>query len=57
MQDPKAYIATHKERMLDELIELLKIASVSADPAYKEECIALQPLPKNIIGARGMHLM
>ena len=37
MQDPKAYIAIHKERMLDELLELLKIASVSADPAYKEE--------------------
>ena len=37
MQDPKAYIASHRERMLDELIELLKIASVSADPAYKDE--------------------
>ena len=34
MQDPKNYIAQNKERFLNELIELLKIPSVSADPAF-----------------------
>ncbi len=29
------YIETHKERMLDELLEVLRIPSVSADPKYK----------------------
>ncbi len=32
----KDYIETHKERFINELIELLKIPSVSADPTYKE---------------------
>ncbi|MFC4690473.1 dipeptidase [Dokdonia genika] len=36
MQDPKEYIAQHKDRFLNELIELLKIPSVSADSAYAE---------------------
>ncbi|MDC0925646.1 M20/M25/M40 family metallo-hydrolase, partial [Flavobacteriaceae bacterium] len=30
------YIENHKERFTNELIDLLKIPSVSADPAYKE---------------------
>ena len=29
------YIETHKDRMLDELMEVLRIPSVSADPKYK----------------------
>ena len=36
MQNPKEYIAKHKDRFLNELIELLKIPSVSADTAYAE---------------------
>ena len=36
MQDPKEYIAQHKDRFLNELIELLKIPSISADSAYAE---------------------
>ena len=36
MQDPKEYITQHKDRFLNELIELLKIPSVSADSAYAE---------------------
>ena len=31
------YIQANKDRFLDELIELLKIPSVSADPAYKDD--------------------
>ncbi|TVZ52896.1 dipeptidase [Dokdonia sp. Hel_I_53] len=34
MQNPKEYIAQHKDRFIDELIELLKIPSISADSAY-----------------------
>lgn len=31
------YIITHKDRLLNELIELLRIPSVSADPKYKQD--------------------
>jgi len=31
------YIGTHKDRFVSELVELLKIPSVSADPAYKAD--------------------
>jgi acetylornithine deacetylase/succinyl-diaminopimelate desuccinylase-like protein len=33
----KQYIQEHKQRFIDELLELLSIPSVSADPKYKEE--------------------
>ncbi len=33
------YINSHKERFLDELFELLRIPSVSADPAFKNDVI------------------
>ena len=39
MLDPKSYIQEHKERLLSELFELLKIASISADPAYDSEVL------------------
>ena len=39
MKSAKPYIEKNKQRFLDELIELLKIPSISADPAYKEEVI------------------
>ncbi len=39
MKDVKSYIEQHKNRFLDELVELLKIPSVSADPAYKNDVI------------------
>lgn len=35
MKDIQSYISKHKNRFINELIELLKIPSVSADPAYK----------------------
>lgn len=34
MQEPKEYIQEHKDRFINELIELLKIPSVSADAAF-----------------------
>jgi len=36
MQNIQSYINNHKDRFLNELLELLKIPSVSADPAFKE---------------------
>ena len=35
--DVKEYMNEHRERMLDELLELLRIPSISADPAYAED--------------------
>lgn len=35
MQNVQAYIAEHKERFLQELLDWLRIPSISADPAYK----------------------
>lgn len=39
MQSINSYITEHKQRFLDELIELLKIPSISADSAYKQEVL------------------
>ena len=33
------YINDNKDRFINELIELLKIPSISADPAYKEDVL------------------
>ena len=39
MQETLNYINENKQRFVDELFELLKIASISADPAYKDEVL------------------
>ena len=39
MKEIKQYINEHKERFLNELIDLLKIPSVSADSAYKSDVL------------------
>jgi acetylornithine deacetylase/succinyl-diaminopimelate desuccinylase-like protein len=39
MSDIKNYIKANKDRFINELIELLKIPSVSADPALSTRCI------------------
>ena len=37
MEQIKDYINNHKDRFIQELIELLKLPSISADPAYSED--------------------
>ncbi len=39
MKDIKLYINQHKDRFVDELVELLKIPSISADVAYKNDVL------------------
>ncbi len=39
MQDTKTYVEENKDRFIGELIELLKIPSISADSAYKNDLI------------------
>ena len=39
MDNTKSYINEHKERFINELIELLKIPSISADPAFNQDVI------------------
>lgn len=40
MKDVKSYIEKHKDRFLNELVELLKIPSISADSNYKNDVLA-----------------
>ena len=39
MSDIQNYIEDHKDRFVDELVDLLKMPSISADSAYKEDII------------------
>ncbi len=39
MKSTQEYIAQNKQRFLDELLELLRIPSISADPAYKADVL------------------
>ena len=39
MEHIKNYINDNKDRFINELIELLKIPSISADPAYKKDVL------------------
>ncbi|WP_299224033.1 dipeptidase [uncultured Aquimarina sp.] len=39
MQNTKSYVQEHKDRFINELVELLKIPSISADSAYKKDVI------------------
>lgn len=39
MKKAQEYINQHKDRFLDELFELLRIPSISADPKYKDDVL------------------
>jgi acetylornithine deacetylase/succinyl-diaminopimelate desuccinylase-like protein len=50
MENSQKYISENQERFLNELIDLLKIPSISADPSYKENVYACaQHLADNLI--------
>ncbi len=49
----KTYIEQNKERLLDELIELLKIPSISADPAHKGDMIKMAEATKSALEKAG----
>ncbi|WP_298502278.1 dipeptidase [uncultured Maribacter sp.] len=52
MQNIKTYISDHKERFISELFDLLKMPSVSADPAFSENVIqAAQKIKENLLDA------
>lgn len=53
MNNIKSYLEENKQRFLDELIELLKIPSISADSAYKNEVIKTAEFVANSLSKAG----
>ena len=53
MKTLKKYIETNKDRFIDELIDLLKIPSVSADPDRKPDILRTAESIKNALEAAG----
>jgi acetylornithine deacetylase/succinyl-diaminopimelate desuccinylase-like protein len=53
MSDIKNYIKANKDRFINELIELLKIPSVSADPAYQQDVLNTAEAVKNYLQKAG----
>jgi len=53
MKNIKPYINQHKDRFINELIELLKIPSISADSAYKNDVLKASIAVKNALKDAG----
>lgn len=53
ISDVKNYIDNNRQRFLDELLELLKIPSVSADPAFKDDVYEAADFIKNSLEEAG----
>ncbi len=53
MATPREYIDENKDRFIDELIELLKIPSISADPAYKNDVLKTADAVKTALDKAG----
>ena len=47
MDNIKAYIEQHKDRFLDELLHLLRVPSISADPEYKQDVLKASEIIKS----------
>jgi len=54
MEDINTYIAQNKERILDELFELLRIPSVSADPVYAQDVLNAANKVKELMEKAGL---
>jgi len=57
MTQAKDYIETHKNRFIDELFELLRLPSVSADSAFKKDVIATAELVAKQLDLAGCDLV
>ncbi|HUH51188.1 MAG TPA: dipeptidase [Flavobacterium sp.] len=57
MNNIKEYIKTNKQRFIDELIELLKIPSVSADSAYSQDVVNTAEAVKTSLEKAGCDLV
>ena len=57
MKSAKPYIQENKQRFLNELIDLLKIPSISADSNYKEDVINTAEVVKNRLKEAGCDLV
>lgn len=57
MKSAKNYIEENKDRFLSELIDLLKIPSISADSAYKKDVIATAEIVKSSLEKAGCDLV
>ena len=53
MENIKAYVQENKDRFINELIELLKIPSVSADTAYSQDVIDTSEAVKSSLEKAG----
>ncbi|WP_375323435.1 dipeptidase [Flagellimonas sp. GZD32] len=53
MKDLNTYIESNKDRFLNELIDLLKIPSISADTAYSQDVLQTAEAVKNSLTAAG----
>ena len=53
MQNIKNYIESNKDRFINELIEILKIPSVSADPAFKKDVLQTSESVKSYLEKAG----
>ncbi|TRZ41188.1 dipeptidase [Robertkochia solimangrovi] len=53
MENIASYITTHKDRFIQELVELLKIPSISADPAFAQDVLNTAEAVKSALDAAG----
>ena len=53
----KSYVASNKDQFIDELVDLLKIPSISADPAYKDDVIKTAEAVKKSLTKAGCDLV
>ncbi|MDF4201941.1 dipeptidase [Maribacter sp. SA7] len=57
MKNVKNYIAENKDRFLNEIIELLKIPSVSADPAFSQDVLNAAEMVKSRLQDAGCDIV
>ena len=53
MQEPKAYIEENKDRFINELLDILKIPSISADSAFSHDVLHMAEIIEKSLQAAG----